>query len=259
MPQGASHAPPDLLRVGWMEWRDLVFLHWPVEPERLASHVPSGLSLDLFEGRAWLSIVAFRMTLAPVLTPRLFALETPEINVRTYVRHESGMRGVHFLSLDVHSWAATLGARVGLGLPYYGASCHHSKLGPLVSFESERSLSSQGHFEVTFEPAREGTPAEDGTLSHFLTSRYALYADRPGTLWRVQIHHRPFELRVARIARLSHDLFRAAGLDLAEGAAPALAEYSPGVDVDVFRPEFAGLRFPSIPGYDRGVRERSGA
>ena len=41
-------------------WDDVLFLHWQVEPTALQPLVP--LALDLFDGRAWLGVVAFRMS-----------------------------------------------------------------------------------------------------------------------------------------------------------------------------------------------------
>lgn len=38
-------------------WKDLLFAHWPVQPEALAP-----LPLDLYEGRAWITVVPFWMS-----------------------------------------------------------------------------------------------------------------------------------------------------------------------------------------------------
>ena len=78
-------------------WGEVLFLHWAVEPSVLQPHVP--LELELFDGRAWLGVVAFEMT-----RNRLFGLPLPrvlEVNVRTYVKG-----GVYFLSLDASSTPA---------------------------------------------------------------------------------------------------------------------------------------------------------
>src|SRR3712207_8210884 len=42
-----------------------------------------------------------------------------EANVRTYVHVDGREPGVYFFSLDAASLLAVLGARVGLGLPYF--------------------------------------------------------------------------------------------------------------------------------------------
>ena len=45
-----------------MTWRDLLFMHWPVPAETLRPLIPPALSLDTFDGTAWLGVVPFRMT-----------------------------------------------------------------------------------------------------------------------------------------------------------------------------------------------------
>lgn len=44
-----------------MQWHDLLFLHWPVSIAALRPLIPSGLTLDTFEGRAWIGVVPFTM------------------------------------------------------------------------------------------------------------------------------------------------------------------------------------------------------
>ena len=36
------------------QWRELTFMHWKVDPERLKPHLPDGLEIDLFVGDAWM-------------------------------------------------------------------------------------------------------------------------------------------------------------------------------------------------------------
>ena len=38
------------------EWRDLTFMHWKVDAEKLKPHLPSGLEIDMFEGEARLIV-----------------------------------------------------------------------------------------------------------------------------------------------------------------------------------------------------------
>src|SRR4051794_27138473 len=84
------------------DWTDALFIHFAVEPSALQPHVP--FPLDLFHGKAYVSLVAFtRRPLRPRLGGRLAArlaapLATHEfLNARTYVRHPGG-RGIYFLA-----------------------------------------------------------------------------------------------------------------------------------------------------------------
>src|SRR5258706_15626753 len=87
-----------------MRWLDLLFAHWPVDPDVLAARLPAGLELDLRDGQAWLGIVPFTMAdVAPRGVPPFGRFSRfPEINVRTYVRH-GGLPGFYFLSLGAAS------------------------------------------------------------------------------------------------------------------------------------------------------------
>src|ERR687897_7378 len=105
-----------------MSWRDLLFMHWPVEVEELRPLVPPALSIDTFERSAWLGVVPFDMSgVRPRFLPAVPGLSHfPEINLRTYVTAE-GRPGIWFFSLDAHSRLAVRLARVTFRLPYFDA------------------------------------------------------------------------------------------------------------------------------------------
>jgi len=42
-------------------WDDLFFFHWRVDATEVQRRLPRGLTVDLFEGEAYLGIVGFRM------------------------------------------------------------------------------------------------------------------------------------------------------------------------------------------------------
>src|SRR6266478_4990920 len=73
------------------DWRDVLFVHYSIDADVLAPHLP--FELDLFEGRAWLSLVAFTQArFRPAFGGRLGEwLMRPVathgfLNLRTYVR-----------------------------------------------------------------------------------------------------------------------------------------------------------------------------
>lgn len=103
-------------------WRDLLFAHWPVPAESLRRLVPAGLTLQEFEGRAWVGVTPFLLTgLRPRALPAIPGLSRfPEINVRTYVTAQD-RPGVFFFSLDAGSTLAVIAARALYSLPYFRA------------------------------------------------------------------------------------------------------------------------------------------
>src|SRR5438034_5652573 len=61
----SAHRPWPLPRAPWVmaqTWEDLVFLHWPMDPDDLRARLPRGLSLDTYRGDAWVSITPFVVT-----------------------------------------------------------------------------------------------------------------------------------------------------------------------------------------------------
>ena len=109
---------------GWpvwhQRWSRLGFLHWPVAPNAVRSHVPGSLDLDLFEGAAWVTVVAFTVSrMRPTLLPPVPRLSNAhQINVRTYV-HRDGVPGLWFLSLDANNPLAVWAARIAYQLPFF--------------------------------------------------------------------------------------------------------------------------------------------
>ena len=75
-----------------MTWRDVLFVHWSIDREKLREHLPAALALDTYDGDAWLGVVGFRMDLIrPRCSP--IGVSFSELNLRTYVRPtETGPR-----------------------------------------------------------------------------------------------------------------------------------------------------------------------
>jgi uncharacterized protein YqjF (DUF2071 family) len=235
---------------GYQEWRQLLFLHWPVRPDALRPLVPAPLNLDLFEGVTYVSLVPFVVQAArPLGAPRNLSLRFLETNVRTYVHLGGREPGVYFFSLDAASAIAVLGARVSLGLPYFlargrlrGSLAPWERLNPGVraAYRLRRLGRAGGHCEVDYGVGDPVGPAEPGSLDFFLIERYVLHARRGPSLWSVQVHHQPYPLQGVQVGQLTQSLTDADGLPPLD--ARPLAHFSPGVDVAIFPPRVRLLR-----------------
>jgi hypothetical protein len=216
-------------------WRDLAFLHWPVEPPAIRGTVPGGLELDLHDGRAWIGLVPFRIT--DLTTPRGPAVpwlsSFLETNVRTYVVDRAGRRGVWFYSLDASRLIAVAGARVAYALAYYWSKMDLARNGDSVVYASQRRFTPQAasRIEVKIGDAIE----QPGELEVFLTARFRLFARRGQRLLTADIEHPPWPLRRAKSVAVSESLLRAAGLPAAAGE--PLTYFSSRVDVLVGAPK----------------------
>ena len=186
-----------------MSWRNLLFMHWPVEADALRPLVPPSLSIDTFDGNAWLGVVPFDMVgVRPHFVPAVEGISNfPEINLRTYVTAED-RPGVWFFSLDAHSRLAVRLARATFHLPYFDAemSCHAS--GDQVDYRSIRTHKGAPPAEFVARYGPSGRPFESGpgSIESFLTERYCLYsADGRNNVRRGEIHHQMWPLQPAEV------------------------------------------------------------
>jgi len=201
-----EHRPYPLPKGSWalfMSWHDLLFMHWPVSKDMLRPLIPPALSLDSFDGSAWLGITPFGMSrVHPRFLPSVPWLSNfPELNLRTYVTAED-KPGIWFFSLDAHNPIAVRLARATFHLPYFDAemSCH--VIGDEIRYRSVRTHrgAKEARFAGRYRPVGEPFNSRPGTLEHFLTERYCLYsADRKGRVLRGDIHHHPWPLQRAEV------------------------------------------------------------
>jgi uncharacterized protein YqjF (DUF2071 family) len=221
-----------------MTWHDLLFAHWALAPDTLRPLVPPPLSLDTFEGRAWLGVVPFHMSdVAPRGIPALPGVSAfPELNVRTYVT-VGGKPGVLFFSLDAGSRLAVEAARLLYRLPYYHAALSVTDDGQAVRYASRRRdrRGRPAEFRARYAPEGPVFRAAPGSLEHFLVERYCLYAPRPGgRAYRTDIHHAPWPLQRAS-ATIEVETMAAAG-GVALPATPPLLHFSRRLDVVAWAP-----------------------
>ncbi|MCR9144213.1 MAG: DUF2071 domain-containing protein [bacterium] len=228
-------------------WEDLLFAHYEVDADRLRSVVPSQLPLDLFEGKAYIAVVPFRMRgIRPRYFPAVPWLSAfAELNVRTYVQLD-GRPGVYFFSLDA---ANPVGVWLGyrwFHLPYRHARMQCEAMGPDEN-DGIRYYSHRTHrgapaadFVGDYGPTGPVYAAQPGSLEHWLTERYCLYAIDPrGRVHRGEIHHAPWPLQPAR-AQISVNTMSAAynlaEQDLPGNASGPLLHFARSIDVVVWPP-----------------------
>ena len=225
---------PEGDNAGTQQWRDLLFVHWPVPVELVRPLVPARLSLDLWEDTLYVGIVPFAMEgVAPSWLPDAMAFTFLECNLRTYVHLDGEGPGVYFFSLEAASWLAVRAARAGWSLPYYFAKMRMEREGDVVTYASRRVAAPHPTLDVRYRVGEALGPSQPDTLEHFLLERYLLYSEHRGRLQRGQVHHTPYPAQRAEVLSLSEELCAAAGLPPTEGP-PPLQHYAAGVDVEVF-------------------------
>ncbi|MGE3818755.1 MAG: YqjF family protein [Isosphaeraceae bacterium] len=221
----------------YQKWRSLLFLHWEVPANALGGLIPPDLSLDLYDGKAYVGLVPFTMRdVRPVGLPAVGWLSNfHETNVRTYVHHEGRDPGVWFFSLEAANSVAVVLARTLFSLPYHRAemSLERTEDGAIRYASTRRWPGpTPATSEIRAVPTGEASPARPGTLEHFLLERYLLYAVRRGRLHRGQVHHTPYPVQSAEVHCVDETLLAALGV--ARPPVSPIAHYAEGVDVEIF-------------------------
>lgn len=236
---------PDAQAVMRQDWRHILFLHWEVPPQELQELLPAGLSLDTFDGKAYVGLVPFTVSGVRVVgTPPLPWISSfHEINVRTYVHHNGSHPGVWFFSLDASSSIAVAAARAMYKLPYFNSqmtlNASDTPL-PEIEFSSRREdprgvmpAACRLHYRPVEGPV---TPAAQATLDYFLIERYILYSvDEERNLYRARVHHQPYPLQHAEIEGLEETMVWAARVRRPQDV--PIRHYAREVNVKVYLPE----------------------
>ena len=216
-----EHRPWPLPKSPWrmtQRWNDLLFAHWPIPANELTGLVPENLTVDTFEGSAWVGVVPFWMDQIRMRgMPRIpGASRFPELNLRTYVRERhTNQAGVYFFSLDAASPLAVSAARVFYKLPYYWArmkiAADESRT---FHYSSERLFGPRpANFRACYRSL--GKPCVKGGIESFFTEHYALFTlGRHRETARVNIHHLPWPLEMAEAEFEVNDLPQAHGIRL---------------------------------------------
>jgi uncharacterized protein len=223
----------------YARWDRAVFIHYAADPATLQSEVP--FELDLRDGRAFVSVVAFTLSrMRPRIGGRfgewLFRpIATHEfLNVRTYVRHR-GEPGIYFLA----EWLSNpLSVRLGprtFGLPYrfghlaYDHARADSTLRGTIDAREGR-LVYEGKVE-----GRELAASEPGSLTEFLLERYTAFTQQKKRARFFRVWHLPWDQAPAEI-EVNADTVMADTGQWWKTAQRIGANYSPGAEVWMGRP-----------------------
>lgn len=223
---------------GYHKWRDLLFLHWRVPAEDVQRLLPPRLTVETFDGSAWVGLVAFDMfDVRPWWFPAVPGVSAfHETNVRTYVTCDGCDPGVWFFSLDAASSPAVRVARWRWHLNYFRADMRILRNGRRIAYSGRRRQPEPpvAAYAIEAEIASDlpDRPAVSVTLDAFLVERYVMYAQRwNGALLRGEVRHVPYPVRPASVTACDETLLAAAGISV--GGPPDHAVFSPGVDVTI--------------------------
>ncbi|HXI72492.1 MAG TPA: DUF2071 domain-containing protein [Verrucomicrobiae bacterium] len=194
-------------------WERVLMMHFEVDAAALQRAVP--FQLDLYHGRAFVSLVAFTMRgLRPCFGGKLTALLFRPIashdflNVRTYVR-QGGEPGIHFIAEWLSNrLAATLGPAT-FGLPYRHGRIqyYHDWQGGVIRgrVTEQRRGTAFRYLAAPHQPAS-FHPCKVGSLDEWLMERYIAFNSAGGWKRSFRVWHPPWPQCPAKVAVLENSL-----------------------------------------------------
>lgn len=231
----ATRVRPQRAPVMYQTWDDLLFVHWEIDPADIQATLPPGLTVDTWEGKAYVGLVPFFMRkIRPTWFPAVPWLSYfLEMNMRTYVYDERGVSGVWFYALDCDQPIAVRVARTFFALPYFDAKMSAVKQNDTITYQSQRRKTTTPNATYTYQMETNIGASPEQTLDFFLLERYILFSYKNGQLYSGQVNHTPYERVTGKVtADAAHWLEINGFKNL--NRPPDHTIMSPGVDVDVF-------------------------
>jgi uncharacterized protein YqjF (DUF2071 family) len=224
---------------GWpiisQHWGKLLFMHWRINEQLLRPLIPEALTIDTFDGSAWIGIVPFTMwgIRASFLPPIPGTSAFHELNVRTYVKYQ-GVASVWFLSLDAANKLAVWGARKFYHLPYFNAQMSLEQTRNTICYSSSRRhrRGASAELRATWILGESLPQTSPGSLEFFLTERYCLDTEHKDKLYRARIYHQPWPMQQAELVSLNSTMIESHGLPTPEG--DPLLHYCEELNVDIW-------------------------
>jgi uncharacterized protein YqjF (DUF2071 family) len=176
-------------------WQNLCLFNYQVDPSVLSPLLPPGLTLDLLNGRAFVSLVAFDFLDTRVLSIPLPGFRNfPEINLRFYVR-EGERRGVAFVRELVPSRVVAWVARTLYNEPYVRATMRSHSQSSAQELTISHTLHWNGIENAIFVRANSQSMLESAeSEAHFFKEHAWGYGvSRQGLLNRYEVEHEVWE------------------------------------------------------------------
>lgn len=194
------------------DWLNVLMIHLAVEKEALQEIVP--FELDLFDGRAYVSLVGFEMLGMRIRswgTPGRWLMKPiathPFLNVRTYVRCRREV-GIYFLA----EWLPNP-LSVALGPSLFGLPYRRAKIARVWNASGDSTLSVEDSnanarllCKVIEFSSLPFLPCEPGSLDEWLMERYTAFTCIGGPKRFFRVWHPAWEQRSVEPEILNHSL-----------------------------------------------------
>lgn len=221
-------------------WLNLCLFNFTVDEPMIAPRLPRGFNADLWQGRAFVSVVAFQFLETRVMGLRWPGLvDFPEVNLRTYAVAPDGRRGVVFIREYVPSRLVGWVARAVYNEPYAAAPMAmrvSSGSGCLRARYALGRGARLGEIDAEVE-AQPLAPPEPGSLEHhFKEHQWGFGVSRRGRALIYEVRHPAWRVHRVLRARCELDWARLYGAawGVMNGREPDSVVFAEGSAVEVF-------------------------
>jgi uncharacterized protein len=177
-------------------WQDLIMANYVVDPVVLASRVPRGTELDLFDGKCFVSLVGFMFRDTRVLDFIVpFHVNFEEVNLRFYIKRNANgeeRRAVCFIKEIVPRLGIATIARVLYGEPYECWSMDHIRTEKSVGYIWSNGLRTN---RMKVEIGENQGVSAAGSHGEFIIDHYWGYTSRgPTRVDEYKVEHPKWEM-----------------------------------------------------------------
>lgn len=215
--------------------------NYEIDPSLLASSVPKGTELDLYEGKCFVSLVGFMFLDTRVLGFLVpFHVNFEEVNLRFYVRRNAGdevRRGVVFVKEIVPRFAIAAVAQTLYGEPYEAWKMSHVRNESAVGYSWSKT-GRRNRLEVKIDENL-GVP-DDGSHGSFIIEHYWGYTKRGSNRTdEYKVEHPKWELFSVANTRIDIDFGKTYGPQFAflTDTEPYSVLLAKGSEISVYKGE----------------------
>jgi uncharacterized protein YqjF (DUF2071 family) len=223
----------------YQSWKNILSLNWEYPADVLQERLPEGLTIDTFNGKAYIGItLLFMENVRPKYLPAFPGVSNfQEMNFRTYVFDKNGFPGIWFFSLDAGNRIAVEAAKVLINLPY-----NYSYIKTQVTSDNEITFSSLREdldpwllSLFRYKIKEDYRTAEPDTLDFFLIERYSLFTHQKinNEIFSGRVYHAPYVLKDVELKEWDDNLFEANGFQR-PARFPDHVVITPDLDIEFF-------------------------
>lgn len=213
------------------EWSDVLMLHWKVDASTVKRILPKELSIDTFEGGAWVTIcvasVENFMNRFFTLIKQGFSFD--QVMMQTYVIH-NGKPGLYIFNQELEkSFTKNLYKRL-FKLKPGETQIVREQNGPEHKFFAKNDVTG---FKLGLKYSL-GPDIQESPLESWLSNRFKYFYERQNNLYEYSVHHKEWKFKDINLEKFrSHFVY--GGLELIQ--TPDFIHYSPGIQ-KLFWPKF---------------------